>query len=127
MNAFGVWLDQQRSCVSPKSRLGEQLAYIANQWDGLLDFLHDGRVEMDSNFVENRIRPIALSRKNGLIAGHDERARAWGRIASLIETCKMNRVEPYAWLKDTLEKMNAGHPNSRIDELLPWNFILPSS
>ena len=82
---------------------------------------------MDSNFVENRIRPIALSRKNALFAGHDEGARAWGRIASLIETCKMNAVEPYAWLKSTLEKIAAGHPNSRIDELLPWNFETPSS
>ncbi len=82
---------------------------------------------MDSNFVENRIRPIALSRKNARFAGHDEGARAWGRIASLIETCKMNAVEPYAWLKSTLEKIAAGHPNSRIDELLPWNFETPSS
>ena len=127
VNAFGVWLNEQRSLVSPKSRLGEKLTYIANQWDGLLVFLHDGRVEMDSNFVENRIRPIKLTAKNALFAGHDEGARAWGRIASLIETCKMNRVEPYTWLKDTLEKIADGHPNSRIDELLPWNFIPPSS
>ena len=127
VNAFGLWLAEQRSLVSPKSRLGEKLSYIANQWDGLLVFLHDGRVEMDSNFVENRIRPIKLTAKNALFAGHDEGARAWGRIASLIETCKMNGVEPYAWLKDTLEKIAAGHPNSRIEELLPWHFIPPSS
>ncbi len=99
VNAFGVWLDEQRSRVSPKSRLGEKLTYIANQWDGLLVFLHDGRVEMDSNFVENRIRPIKLTAKNALFAGHDEGARSWGRIGSLIETAKMNGVEPYAWLK----------------------------
>ena len=70
---------------------------------------------------------MKLTAKNALFAGHDEGARAWGRIASLIETCKMNRVEPYTWLKDTLEKIADGHPNSRIDELLPWNFIPPSS
>ena len=127
VNTFGLWLNEQRSLVSPKSRPGEKLAYIANQWDGLLVFLHDGRVEMDSNFVENRIRPIKLTAKIALFAGHDEGARAWGRIASLIETRKMNGVEPYAWLKDTLEKIASGHPNSRIDELLPWNFIPPSS
>ena len=73
------------------------------------------------------VRPIALSRKNALFAGHDEGAAAWGRIGSLIETCKMNGVEPYAWLKSTLEKIAAGHPNSRIDELLPWSFKPPSS
>ena len=63
VNAFGVWLDEQRSRVSPRSRLGEKLTYIANQWDGLLVFLCDGRVEMDSNFVENRIRPVKLTAK----------------------------------------------------------------
>ena len=122
VNRFGVWLDEQRSRVSPRSRLGEKLTYIANQWDGLLVFLHDGRVEMDTNFVENRIRPVKLTAKNALFAGHDEGAAAWGRIAGLIETCKMNGVEPYAWLKSTLEKIAGGHPQSRIRELLPWNF-----
>ena len=56
------------------------------------------------------------------VADPDEGAAAWGRVASLIETCKMNGVEPYAWLKSTLEKIAAGHPQSRIHELLPWNF-----
>ena len=127
VNAFGVWLDEQRSRVSPRSRLGEKLAYIANQWDGLLVFLYDGRVEIDSNFVENLIRPVKLTAKNALFAGHDEGAAAWGRIASLIGTCKMNGVEPYAWIKSTLEKIAAGHPQSRIHELLPWNFDPASS
>ena len=122
VNAFGVWLDEQRSRVSPKSRLGEKLTYIANQWDRMLVFLYDGRVEMDSNFVENRIRPLKLTAKNALFAGHDEGARNWGRVGSLIETCKMNGVEPCAWLKSTLEKIAAGHPLSKIHELLPWNF-----
>ena len=122
VNAFGVWLDEQRSRVSPRSRLGEKLTYIANQWDGLLVFLHDGRVEIDSNFVENLIRPVKLTAKNALFAGHDEGAAAWGRIASLIGTCKMNGVEPYAWLKSTLEKIARGHPQSKIHELMPWNF-----
>ena len=122
VNSFGVWLDEQRSRVSPRLRLGEKLTYIANQWDGLLVFLHDGRVEIDSNFVENRIRPVKLTARNALLAGHDEGATAWGCIASLLETCKMNAVEPYAWLKSTLEKIAAGHPQSRIHELLPWAF-----
>ena len=83
-------------------------------------FLDDGRVEIDSNAVENSIRPLALNRKNALFAGHDEGATAWGRIASLIETAKMNGVEPFAYLKATLEAIVAGHPASKIDELLPW-------
>ena len=119
VEAFGDWLKQQRARVSPKSRLGEKLAYIARHWDGLHLVLADGRVEMDSNSVENLARPIALNRKNAQFAGHDEGAAAWGRIASLLETAKLNGVEPYAWLKATLEAISNGHPNSRIDELLP--------
>ena len=119
---FGVWLTEQRARLSAKSRLGEALAYIARHWDGLMVFLEDGRVEMDTNCVENLIRPVALNRKNALFAGHDEGAAAWGRIASLIETAKLNGVEPYAYLKATLKAIASGHPASRIDELLPWAF-----
>jgi hypothetical protein len=69
--------------------------------DGLQTFLTDGRVEIDSNGIENLIRPIALNRKNALFAGHDEGGIAWGRIASLIETAKINGVEHFAYLKAT--------------------------
>lgn len=120
--AFGEWLQAQRLRISAKSRLGEKLTYIHRQWDGLQTFLSDGRVEIDSNAVENLIRHIALTRKNALFAGHDEGARAWGRIASLIATAKVNDVEPFTYLKATLEAIAAGHPINRIDELLPWNF-----
>ena len=123
---FGDWLQAQRLRISAKSRLGEKLTYIHRQWGGLQTFLHDGRVEMDSNAVENLIRPIALTRKNALFAGHDEGGRTWARIASLIATAKINGVEPFAYLKATLEAIAAGHPARRIDELLPWNFT-PSS
>src|SRR6056297_1618586 len=123
---FGDWLQKQRLRVSAKSRLGEKLAYIHRHWEGLQAFLHDGRVEIDSNGVENLIRPIALNRKNALFAGHDEGGKTWGSVASLIETAKINGVEPFAYLKATLEAIAAGHPKNRIDELLPWNFQ-PSS
>ena len=118
---FFDWLHVQRARVSRKSRLGGKLAYIDKLRHGLILFTGDGRVEMDNNPVENRIRPIALGRKNALFAGHDEGAKSWATIASLIETCKLNGVEPFAWLKANLEAIAAGHPASRIDELLPWN------
>ena len=124
--AFGDWLQESRLRVSAKSRLGEKLAYVHRHWDGLQTFLHDGRVEIDSNGVETLIRPIALNRKNALFAGHDEGGKAWGRIASLIETAKVNDIEPFAYLKATLEAIANGHPKSRIDDLMPWNFQ-PSS
>ena len=119
---FGRWLDQQRKRVSAKSRLGEKLGYIARHFDGLKVFLEDGRVEMDTNNVENLIRPLVLNRKNALFAGHDEGGIAWGRVASLIATCRLNGVEPFAYLKATLEAIARGHPQSQIDELMPWNF-----
>ncbi len=82
---------------------------------------------MDSNVVENTIRPLALNRKNALFAGHDEGAADWARIATLIGTAKMNGVNPHAYLKATLEAIAAGHPASDIDQLLPWAFTTTSS
>jgi len=119
---FGIWLTEQRKLLSAKSRLGQKLGYIARHFDGLKVFLEDGRVEMDTNNVENLIRPLTLNRKNALFAGHDEGGVAWGHIASLIATCKINDVEPFAYLKATLEAIARGHPQNRLDELLPWNF-----
>ncbi len=119
---FGDWLQTQRRKVAAKCRLGENLTNIHNHWDGLQTFLSDGRVELDDNRVEDLIRPIALNRKNALLAGHDEGGIARGRIASLIETCKINNVAPFAYLKATLEAITNGHPQSRIDDLLPRDF-----
>ena len=77
---------------------------------------------MDNNIVENAIRPLALNRKNALFAGHDEGAKAWARIASLVETAKKNQLDHHAYLKATLEAIAAGHPTADIDALLPWAF-----
>lgn len=124
---FRQWLTHQRSRISAKSRLGEKLVYIHRHWDGLQIFLNDGRIEMDTNPVENTIRPITLNRKNALFAGHDEGGRTWARMASLIETCKMNAVDPYAYLRETLTAIANRHPASRTDDLMPWAFQKPSS
>jgi len=96
--------------------------YIAKYWDGLILFLDDGHIEIDSNAVERTIRPIALNRKNALFAGHDAGAQNWAMIASLIETCKLNAINPHAWLTSTLKAIVNGHKQSRIDELMPWNY-----
>jgi len=121
------WLTRQRQYISAKSRLGEKLGYIHRHWDGLVLFLTDGCIEMDTNAVENRIRPLILTRKNALFAGHDEGGRTWARIASIIETCKLNDVNPYAYIRDTLVAIANGHPASRIDELMPWAYTEKSS
>lgn len=125
LKAF-VWAQRQR--LSRNSHMGKALGYLVNHWDGLSLYLEDGRVEMDNNPVENLIRPLTLSRKNSLFAGHDEGAQSWARLASLIGTCKLNGVEPFAYMKATLEALAAGHRNADIDALLPWNFgTLPAA
>ena len=82
---------------------------------------------MDTNIVENAIRPLALNRNNAPFAGHDEGAAAWARIASLVETAKMNRIDPHAYPKATLEAIANGHPASDIDALMPWAHTPASS
>ena len=111
-----------RARVSAKSPVGEALKYIAKYWVGLRLFLADGRIEMDNNTVERTIRPIALNRKNALFAGHDAGAANWATIASLVETCKLNAIEPHAYLTQTLRAIVNGHKQSQIEDLLPWNY-----
>jgi len=120
---FEKWLTHSRAKVSAKSPTGEALKYIAKYWIGLNLFLTDGRIEIDNNPVERTIRPIALNRKNALFAGHEAGAQNWGIIATLIETCKLNQIEPHAYLTATLSAIVNGHKQSQIDDLLPWNYV----
>ena len=110
------------SQASAKSKLAEAIRYATTRWAGLTRFLDDGRIELDNNIVERAIRPLALNRKNALFAGSDDGGDHWAVIASLIETCKLNAVDPQAWLADTLTRLAAGHGNLRRDDLMPWNF-----
>jgi transposase len=121
--ALRAWLETQLARLSSKSLLAEAIRYALNQWDGLARFLEDGRIELDTNAVERAMRPIALNRKNALFAGHDEGAANWACIASLIETCKLNAVDPQAYLADVLARLVNLWPASRLDELMPWNWI----
>ncbi len=77
--------------------------------------------------MERTIRPVALGRKNHLFAGSDGGADRWAIVASLLATAKLNRIEPYAYLKDVLERMTHGHPMSQLDDLLPWNWEAPNA
>ena len=125
IDAFELWLAQSRARVSAKSPTGEALKYIAKYWDGLILFLNDGRNELDNNAVERTIRPIALNRKNAFFAGHDAGAQNWAVIASLIETCKLNGIEPHAYLSAVLTAIAQGHKQTDINELLPWKYVRP--
>ena len=106
-----------------QARRGDPLCALA-RWEGLSRFLDDGRIEIDSNTVERSIRPLALNRKNALFAGSDGGGDNWAVIATLIENCKLSRVEPHAYPVDVLTKIVNGHPNSAIDELLPSTYAI---
>lgn len=95
VDVFFTWLAAQAARVSRKSELGEAMAYMLRREEGFRLFLDNGRVDIDSNLVENAIRSPAMNRRNALFARHDEGGRNWARFASLIGSCKMNGVEPY--------------------------------
>ena len=122
VEAMKPWLERQLTRLPPRSTLAEAIRYALARWPALCRFLEDGRVELDTNTVERAIRPVTLGRKNHLFAGSDGGADRWAIVASLITTAKLNDVEPYAYLKDVLERLTNGHPMARIDELLPWNW-----
>ncbi len=118
---FNLW-EHELPRISGKSKLAEAIRYAQSQRAKLLLFLEDGRVEIDSNIVERAIRPQAITRKNSLFAGSAGGGRTWAAVATMLQTCKMNDVDPYAWAKLTLERIANRWPNSDIDALMPWNF-----
>jgi transposase len=124
VEAMKTWLEAQLPQLLGRGKLAEAMRYALSRWNGLTRFLHDGRIELDTNPVERAIRPVALGRKNHLFAGSDGGGVRWAVVCSLIETCKLNSVEPYAYLKDVLTRMVDGHLFNRLDELLPWAWKL---
>src|SRR3954447_24233708 len=121
VDALHAWLTAQLGRVSGKSGLAEAIRYALRHWQGLVLFLEDGRLELDTNTVERAIRPIALGRKNSLFAGSDGGARHWAIVASLVATAKLNGVEPLAWLTDVLERVVSGRTKAHeLERLLPW-------
>ena len=128
-SVFPMWQSQSnagrrafqfRGAATRRSISGRALPHT--RWTALCRFLDDGRIDLDNNPVERAIRPIALGRKNHLFAGSDGGGARWATVSSLIATAKLNDVEPFAYLRDILERMTDGHPMSRIDDLLPWNW-----
>ncbi|MDK4718865.1 transposase domain-containing protein, partial [Rhizobium sp. CNPSo 3968] len=85
-------------------------------------FLTDGRIEIDSNVVERAIRPQTITRKNSLFAGSEGGGRTWATVATLLQTAKINGVDPLDWLSQTLTRIAQGWPVSELEALMPWNF-----
>ncbi len=127
VEALHAWLQDQLKRVSAVSDLAKAMRYALRHWPGLIVFLDDGRVEMDTNVVERAIRPHTLTRKNALFAGSDGGARHWAIAMTLIQTAKLNGVDPMAWLTDVLERIVSGRTKTHeLHTLLPWNWRPPS-
>jgi transposase len=120
--AMEIWLRAALQTISQKLKLAEAIRYTLARWEGLTRFVDDGTIEIDSNTVERSIRPVILTRKNALFAGCDGGAVHWAVVASLIETCKLNAIDPEVYLGATITRIVQGHPQSQIDELLPWAY-----
>jgi transposase len=118
-----VWFEAQIAKLPARAPTAEAIRYALNHWDGLERFLEDGRIELDNNSVERAMRPVALSRKNSLFAGSDQGAENWACLASLIETCKLNGINPQAYFTDLLTRLVNGWPQKRIDGLMPWLWV----
>jgi len=117
-----AWLEAQLARLSGRAPTAEKIRYALNHREGLQRFPDDGRIDIDSNVVERAIRPLCSSRKNALFASGDDGGERWATVASLVETCKLNNVEPQRHFNDVLTRLVNGWPESRIDELMPWHW-----
>jgi transposase len=122
VSALEAWLREQRAKLSGQSKTAKAIAYCLTRWAALTRFLDDGRLCMSNNAAEREIRPLALGRRNWTFAGSDAGGRRAAAIYTLIQTARLNDVDPQAWLADVLARLQ-DHPAKRIHELLPWNWM----
>ena len=115
------WMKEQYVMVLPKSAIGKALGYSIERWKELMIYAGDGKLNIDNNPVENSIRPVAIGRKNYLFAGSHEAAGRSAMLYSLLGTCKLHGINPFLWLRDTLNRIATHHIN-KIEELLPHNW-----
>jgi hypothetical protein len=121
VEALRPWLERELGRLPGKSTTAQAIRYALSRWTALCRYLDDGTIEIDNNAAERSIRPVALGRKNWLFAGSDTGGERAAAILSLIETAKLNGLDPEAWLRDVLVRI-ADHPINRISDLLPWNW-----
>jgi hypothetical protein len=117
-DALHEWLVLQRQKVPNGSATAKAIDYSLKRWDALIEYIDDGNLPIDNNWVENQIRPIALGRSNWLFAGSLRAGKRAAAVMSLVHSARLNGHDPYAYLKDVLERLPT-QPASRIEELLP--------
>ncbi|PRD63851.1 IS66 family transposase, partial [Malikia granosa] len=118
-----AWLSQLLGRVSAKSELAQAIGYSLTRWRALTRYCDDGRIEMDNNAAERALRGVALGRGNYLFMGSDSGGERAAAIYSLVQTAKLNGLDPEAYLREVLGRI-AEHPIHRIEELLPWNLTV---
>jgi len=121
MDNFLKWLQKKSGTTPPKGLLGKAISYTLKQWDRLIGYLEDGRLAPDNNMAENSVRPFVIGRKNFLFSGTAEGAEASALLYSLIETAKVNGLEPYAYLRYVFEQIPMASTLEDYEMLLPWN------
>ena len=121
VEAFRAWAEQQLTRIPGKSDLAKAFRYGLGRWDSFCLFLEDGRVAIDNNPAERGMRPIGVGRRNWLFAGSDTGGETLARAMTIIETAKMNDLDPQAYLADILDRIH-DHKVNRLAELLPWNW-----
>jgi transposase len=119
-----AWLRAERAKLSSKNPVAKAINYSLKRWTAMTRFLVDGRICLSNNAAERSLRGIAVGRHNWTFAGSDRGGQRAAAIYTLIETCKLNDIDPRAWLADVLARL-ADHPASRVAELLPWNWRSP--
>jgi len=124
-----VWLEKHAAGVPPKSLLGQAITYTSKRLVALRRYTDDGRLEIDNNGVERLIRGVAIGRKNYLFAGSDAGAERAATAYTLIATCTLHEIDPWAYLADVLQKIAAGWPHRDLDQLLPdsWSRSHPDA
>jgi transposase len=121
LNELRAWVTQHLHRVVPKSPTGKALLYLHNEWPYLKRYVEDGRLAMDNNWIENKIRPFVVGRKRWLFSDTVDGARASAALYSLVETAKANGLEPYKYLRHIFERLTLATQLSDFEELLPWN------
>ena len=117
---LATFLDASLAMISGRSDLAKAIRYARSRWIALTRYLDDGTLEISNNAAERSIRPLKLGRKNYLFAGSDAGGERAAAAYTLIETAKLNSIDPEAYLREVIGRI-ADHPINRIAELLPWN------
>jgi len=122
LDALHEWLVVQRRRLSSKNALARAIQYALTRWDALARYTGDGRLAIDNNVAERALRGIAITRKNFLFLGSEAGGERAAILYTVLESAKLNGLDPEAYLADVIDRMAKGHPINRLGELLPWNW-----